>query len=64
MGPRDRDPDGDDPDLTEVEAASLDISADGRYLAVIGMPLDGARANFLRHLIVVNLAGPNPVVQR
>ena len=51
-------------DLTEIEVTSLDLSPDGRYLAVVGIPVDAERYDWLQQLTVVDLEQtPNPVVQ-
>jgi DNA-binding SARP family transcriptional activator/WD40 repeat protein len=43
------------PGLTEIEVTSLDLSPDGRYLAVVGIPPDAERYRFRGQLIVVDL---------
>ena len=49
--------------LTKVEVTTLDLSADGRYLAVVRTPLDSFDFSLDRELMVADLAqSPNPAV--
>ncbi|WP_456845655.1 nSTAND1 domain-containing NTPase [Cellulomonas sp. P5_C6] len=52
------------PGLTELAVSSLDLSPDGRYIAVVGIPVDAERYGFLQQLMVVDLDQvPTPIVR-
>ncbi|NUU17360.1 AAA family ATPase [Cellulomonas humilata] len=49
--------------LTELGVTSLDLSPDGRYLAVVGIPVDAETYDFQQQLMVVDLDQTPPTVQ-
>jgi WD40 repeat protein len=49
------------PGLTEVGVNSVDLSPDGRYLAVVGVPAPENLYGTTRHLMIVDLERPTPV---